>query len=663
MVELKKIIKRNGKIVDFDKSKISRAIFKSAQSIGGKDFALSKEIADKVMFYAKVALSTDTPTVEQVQDCVEKVLIEEGHAQTAKAYILYRNQRKQVREMQGIINSADMVNKYLKKMDWMIKENSNMGFSLQGLNNYIANIVISKYWLNKIYPKEVREAHTKGELHIHDLGMLATYCCGWELKDLLEKGFGGVCGKVESRPPKHFKTALGQVVNFFYTLQGETAGAVAFSNFDTYLAPFIKYDKLDYNEVKQAMQEFIFNINVPTRVGFQTPFTNITMDLTPAGLVAKENVIIGGKKQKETYADFQNEMDMLNRAFAEVMCNGDAKGRIFTFPIPTYNITKDFDWDNKNLDFLWEMTAKYGTPYFANFIHSDMKPDDARSMCCRLRLDNRELRKRQGGLFASAPLTGSIGVVTINMPRIGYISANKNEFFEHLEHLMLIAKTSLEIKRKILEEYTKGGLYPYAKFYLRNIFKSTEKYWSNHFSTIGIVGMNESVLNYTGEDIATKKGKAFALEIMDFMRKKLSDFQEETGDMYNLEATPAEGCTYRFAKVDKKQYPDIIQQGTNEPYYTNSSQLSVKHTEDMFFALQHQDELQCKYTGGTVMHLFLGERINDKEMCKQLVKKVAQNYKLPYFSITPTFSICPVHGYIPGEHWTCPICGEKEKKD
>ena len=399
MAELKKIIKRNGKIVNFDKSKISRAIFKSAQSIGGKDFNLSKEIAEKVLFYAKVSLNTDTPTVEQIQDCVEKVLIEEGHAQTAKAYILYRNQRKQLREIQGIINSTDMVDNYLKKMDWRIKENSNMGFSLQGLNNYLSNIVISKYWLNKIYPKEAREAHLRGDLHIHDLGMLAAYCCGWELKDLLEKGFGGVYGKVESKPPKHLKTALGQLVNFFYTLQGETAGAVAFSNFDTYLAPFIRYDKLSYAEVRQTMQEFIFNINVPTRVGFQTPFTNITMDLTPSGAIAKENVIIGGKKQKETYADFQEEMDMFNRAFAEVMCDGDAKGRIFTFPIPTYNITKDFEWDNKNLDPLWEMTAKYGIPYFANFINSSMNPDDTRSMCCRLRLDNRELRKRQGGLF------------------------------------------------------------------------------------------------------------------------------------------------------------------------------------------------------------------------------------------------------------------------
>ncbi|MCK5476493.1 MAG: ribonucleoside triphosphate reductase [Candidatus Aenigmarchaeota archaeon] len=661
MAELKKIIKRNGKIVNFDKSKISRAIFKSAQSIGGKDFNLSKEIAEKVLFYAKVSLNTDTPTVEQIQDCVEKVLIEEGHAQTAKAYILYRNQRKQLREIQGIINSTDMVDNYLKKMDWRIKENSNMGFSLQGLNNYLSNIVISKYWLNKIYPKEAREAHLRGDLHIHDLGMLAAYCCGWELKDLLEKGFGGVYGKVESKPPKHLKTALGQLVNFFYTLQGETAGAVAFSNFDTYLAPFIRYDKLSYAEVRQTMQEFIFNINVPTRVGFQTPFTNITMDLTPSGAIAKENVIIGGKKQKETYADFQEEMDMFNRAFAEVMCDGDAKGRIFTFPIPTYNITKDFEWDNKNLDPLWEMTAKYGIPYFANFINSSMNPDDTRSMCCRLRLDNRELRKRQGGLFASAPLTGSIGVVTINLPRIGYISSNKAEFYEHLDYLMKVAKTSLDMKRTILEQYTKSGLYPYAKFYLRKIYKATGNYWDNHFNTIGFLGMNEAILNFTGEDIGTEKGREFALEIMDFMRNKLSDFQEENkGSMYNLEATPAEGCNYRFAKLDKKQYPNIIQKGKDEPYYTNSSQLPVDHTDDMFFALQHQDELQCKYTGGTVMHLFLGERIDDKNMCKQLVKKIAEKYKMPYFSITPTFSICPVHGYLDGEHTTCPICSEKK---
>ncbi|OYT35280.1 MAG: hypothetical protein B6U87_00520 [Candidatus Aenigmarchaeota archaeon ex4484_52] len=805
-MELKKIIKRNGKIVDFDIAKISRAIFKAAQSIGGKDFNLAKEIAKKVLFYAKISLNTDTPTVEQIQDCVEKVLIEEGHAQTAKAYILYRNQRKQTREMQGIINSTDMVDNYLKKMDWMVKENSNMDFSLQGLNNYLSNIVISKYWLNKIYPKEVREAHTRGDLHIHDLGMLSAYCCGWELKDLLESGFGGVYGKVESRPPKHLKTALGQIVNFFYTLQGETAGAVAFSNFDTYLSPFIRYDNLDYKEVKQAIQEFIFNINVPTRVGFQcisqdtqilthdgwknydeinigdkiktfniskkiiednvvnnvfkkkykgimynlknqiqdqlispehrvvrkkfqsneyvlepieeviklkspviipisenketciqkinkinyngiiwcpntknetviarrngkvfitgnTPFTNITMDLVPTGLVAKENIIIGGKKQKETYAEFQKEMDILNKAFAEVMCEGDARGRIFTFPIPTYNITKKFNWDNKNLDSLWEMTSKYGTPYFSNFIHSDMNPDDVRSMCCRLKLDNRELRKRQGGLFASAPLTGSIAVVTINLPRIGFVSHNKAEFYEQLEYLMRIAKTSLEIKRKILEEYTKGGLYPYAKFYLRKIYNSTGKYWSNHFNTIGFLGMNEAILNFLGEDIGTKNGKKFALEIMDFMRKKLSDFQKDSGNMYNLEATPAEGCNYRFAKLDKQQFINIIQQGKNEPYYTNSSQLPVDYTEDMFFALEHQDELQCKYSGGTVLHIFLGEHINDKNMCKKLVKKIAYNFKLPYFSITPTFSICPVHGYIPGEHWKCPVCIKEEKNE
>ena len=664
MAELKKVIKRNGKIVDFDKSKISRAIFKAAQSIGGKKFNLAKDLANKVEFYGKVSLNTDTPTVEQVQDCVEKVLIEEGHAQTAKAYILYRNQRKQIREMRGIINSTDMVNNYLKKIDWMIKENSNMDFSLQGLNNYLSNIVISKFWLNKIYPKEVREAHINGDLHIHDLGMLAAYCCGWELKDLLENGFGGVYRKIESKPPKHLKTALGQIVNFFYTLQGESAGAVAFSNFDMYLAPFVRYDNLNYAETKQAMQEFIFNINVPTRVGFQTPFTNITMDLNPTGMISKENVIIGGKKQKEKYADFQKEMDMINRAFAEVMSEGDAKGRIFTFPIPTYNITKNFNWNNKNLDSLWEMTSKYGTPYFANFIHSDMKPDDTRSMCCRLRLDNRELRKRMGGLFASAPLTGSIGVVTINLPRIGFISNNKEDFFEHLEYLMNVAKTSLILKRKILEKYTQNGLYPYAKFYLRSIFKATGKYWNNHFNTIGLVGMNEAILNFLGEDIGTKKGKIFALEIMDFMRNKLSDFQEENKDnMYNLEATPAEGCTYRFAKLDKEKFPNIIQQGKNEPYYTNSSQLPVNYTDDMFTALEYQDELQCKYTGGTVLHLFLGERINDKNMCKNLVKKVAQNYKLPYFSITPTFSICPIHGYILGEHWTCPICVKETDKN
>ena len=531
-----------------------------------------------------------------------------------------------------------------------------MAYSLQGLNEYVKSAVTKKYWLNKIYPKEIREAYQNGEIHIHNLDSLATYCCGWDLYDLLLKGFRGVFGKVESKPPKHFRTALGQVVNFFYTLQGESAGAQAFSSIDTLLSPFIRYDNLSYQQVKQAMQEFIFNCAIPTRVGFQTPFTNVTLDIKPPANLAKQPVIIGGMPQKETYGEFQVEMDMFNKAFYEVLMEGDAKGRPFTFPIPTINITKDFDWDSSSLIPMWEATAKYGVNYFSNFIQSDMKPEDVRAMCCRLRLDNKELLKRGGGLFGSNPLTGSVGVVTINLPRIGYLSKTKKEFFEKLAKIMDIAKESLEIKRKVLEDFMEKGLYPYSKFYLSGVKKIRGQYFGNHFSTIGLVGMNEALLNFIGENIASKRGRRFALEVLDFMRDRLVNYQKETENLYNLEATPAEGVSYRLPHIDKEKYPDIITAGKKEPYYTNSSHLPVDYTSDIFEALKLQDELQCKYTGGTVLHIFIGERINDVQNVKNLIKKIFETFHLPYVTLTPTFSICPSHGYLSGEHFECPQC-------
>lgn len=543
--------------------------------------------------------------------------------------------------------NINLLEGYLKQLDWKVNENSNMAYSIQGLNNYIASEISKQYWLNKIYTADIRNAHLNGDIHIHDLNIISVYCVGWDLKDLLTEGFTGVKGKIESAPAKHFRTALGQIVNFMYTMQGEAAGAQAFSNFDTLLAPFISYDNLDYTQVKQAVQEFVFNMNVPTRVGFQTPFTNITMDLTVPSYYAEQPVIIGGELQERTYKEFQKEMDMLNKAFFEIMMEGDNSGRVFTFPIPTYNITKDFDWDNENISGLWEMAAKYGIPYFSNFINSDMSPEDARSMCCRLRIDNRELEYRGGGLFGSNPLTGSVGVVTVNLPKIAEISKTKGEFLDILSQKMEIAKESLEIKRKLLEDLTDKDLYPYTKFYLRDIKSRFGVYWKNHFSTIGLIGMNEACLNLLGDDIGSFRGKQFALDVMDFMRAKIVEFQKETGNNYNLEATPGEGTSYRLAKLDREKYP----------YYTNSTQLPVNYTDDIFEVLDHQDDLQTKYTGGTVVHIYAGERIQSTETMKNLVKKICNNYHLPYFTFSPTFSTCPNHGYIAGEHFTCPECG------
>ena len=656
------IKKRDDKIVPFHKSKIAIAIAKAGRATNEFDSKEAEKLATEVIIKAEKVIRDSIPQVEQIQDIVEDVLLSSKYKKTAKAYILYREQHQKLRDIANSFNN-NLVDQYLNELDWQVKENSNMSYSLQGLNNYLASELSKTYWLDKVYPPEIKNAYLNGDFHIHDLGILSVYCVGWDLQDLLLSGFKGVPGKTESKPAKHFRAALGQVVNFMYTLQGEAAGAQAFSNFDTLLAPFIRYDHLSYKDVKQAMQEFIFNMNVPTRVGFQTPYTNLTFDLTVSEIYADQGVIVGGKTQSNTYKDFQNEMDMLNKAFLEVMIEGDAKGRVFTFPIPTYNITKDFDWDNPIVDLLDKATAKYGLPYFSNFISSDMKPEDVRSMCCRLRLDLKELRKRGGGYFGANPLTGSIGVITINMPRIGYLSNSEKEFLERLEALMILAKESLEIKRKVLERLTDKGLYPYTKFYLRSVKKRFNEYWKNHFSTIGLLGMNEACLNLFGENIGSKKGQSFSIRVLDFMRKKILEFQKETGNIYNLEATPAEGTSYRLALKDKEKYHDIICANEEEyrkgaePFYTNSSQLPVNFTDDIFEALDLQDPLQIKYTGGTTIHLFLGEKINDPSVVKRLVKKVCEKYRLPYFTITPTFSICPVHGYISGEHYTCPKCG------
>ena len=664
-----KIVKRDGAIVSFDANKIETAILKAAKvtkEFGEKEAAnvtrkvvlMAQEIANKKESNLKA------PTVEEVQDAVEVALYSFGYTATAKAYILYREQRKRIRDFASGLN-IDMVDDYLSQLDWQVNENSNMSYSIQGLNNYIASNISKNYWLNKIYPKEIKEAHQNGDIHIHDLNIISVYCVGWDLKDLLLEGFKGVKGKVSSAPPKHFRTALGQMVNFLYTMQGESAGAQAFSNFDTLLAPFVRYDGLTYEQVKQCIQEFVFNMNVPTRVGFQTPFSNITMDLNVPSYYADQPVIIGGEYKEETYSQFQREMDMINKAFFEVMMAGDSSGRVFTFPIPTYNITKDFDWDNPNIEGLWEMSAKYGIPYFSNFINSDMNPEDARSMCCRLRIDNRELEYRGGGLFGSNPLTGSIGVVTMNLPRIAYLAKDKNEFLSLLADRMEIAKNSLEIKRKLLEKLTDNGLYPYTKFYLRDIKARFNVYWKNHFSTIGLIGMNEACLNLFGKGLDSEEGQTFALGVMDFMRDKIKEYQIETGNNYNLEATPAEGTSYRLAKLDKRNTPKIICANEKEydngadPYYSNSTHLPVNYTDDIFELLDLQDELQTKYTGGTVVHIFAGERLSNTTTMKNLVKKVCANYRLPYFTFSPTFSICENHGYIPGEHQTCPDCGSE----
>lgn len=663
---LRQIVKRTGEIAQFSPEKIEQAIFKAMRASGTPNRREARRLCSEVVASLEQSGAGQTPHVEQVQDAVEQALYRRGDFALLKNYMLYRRQHEQLRESKELFSNLDVMDDYLSQDDWRVKESANSAYSLQGLNQHISTMITSQYWLGRLYSEEVADAHKSGAMHIHDLGFLSVYCVGWDLKDLLMTGFKGVEGKAQSAPARHLRTALGQIVNFFYTMQGEAAGAQAFSNFDTFLAPYVRYDGLDYAQVKQCLQEFLFNLNVPTRVGFQTPFTNITMDLTVPDFLKNEPVACGGEIKEKTYGDFQPEMTLLNKAFAEVMCEGDAAGSLFSFPIPTYNITPDFDWENPDYDGIWRMTAKYGIPYFSNFVNSDMKPDDVRSMCCRLRLDKRELIKRGGGLFASNPLTGSVGVVTINLPRLGYESGSEKLFFERLHHLMELARESLETKRKVIERYTEKGLYPYSKFYLRHVHDRFGCYWKNHFSTIGINGMNECCLNFLGVGIATEEGAAFAQKVMHFMRDVLAVFQEETGNIYNLEATPAESTAYRFAMLDTKRYPDIITANQADrllkgakPYYTNSTHLPVNFTDDLYEALEMQDPLQALYTGGTVFHVFTGESAVSPEAARNMVRRVTGRFRLPYITLSPSFSICPSHGYLSGEHFACPKCGSK----
>lgn len=658
---IKQVCKRNNEVVPFEQEKIAWALYKAAEAVGGDDFELAFNLSSKVAEYLGARTDDETAFVEDIQDAAEKILIEEGHAKTAKAFILYREKRRSAREGNALIGATiDLFTDYLDDKDWQIQENANTQKSINGMNNYIREAFTKNYWLHEVYPDDIRDAHIKGDIHVHDLGFFGPYCAGWDLKQLLIDGFGGVSGKVESSAAKHLRSFLGQVVNSTFTTQGESAGAQAWSSIDTYCAPFIRFDNMDKKQIKQAIQEFVFNINVPTRVGFQCPFSNLTFDIIVPSTLKNEHVIYGGEILEETYGDFQKEMNMFNEAFCEVMLEGDSKGRVFTFPIPTINVTKEFDWDSPVVNKFMEITCKYGIPYFSNYVNSDLSPEDALSMCCRLRLDTKELRKRGGGLFGSNPMTGSIGVVTVNLPRIAYQSKTELEFRARLWKMINLAKNSLEIKRKIVEQQTAKGMYPYSAHYLRDVKARTDQYWFNHFNTIGLIGMNEACLNFfnDGTDITSEKGQKFAIETMNYMRDQISKIQEETGHFYNLEATPAEGTSYRLAKKDRERFPNIICSGTKEtPYYTNSTQLPVGFTDDIFETLDLQDELQSLYTGGTVLHLYLGERIPDIEIAKNLIKKAFNKYKLPYISLTPTFSICKDHGYITGEHFSCPECG------
>ena len=651
--KLSHLIKRDGSVKDFDANKIVAAIAKAGKATGEFDESRAARITEERVLPSLVALNLVTPHIEQVQDAVERALFEEGFFKTLRAYIVYREQRQKARDArQSWVNVESSINEYLQQLDWRVNANANQGYSLGGLILNVSGKVVANYWLNYIYPAEIGRAHRQADFHIHDLDMLSGYCAGWSLRTLLTEGLNGVPGKVEAGAPKHLSSATGQIVNFLGTMQNEWAGAQAFSSFDTYLAPFIKKDNVPYEEVLQSIQELIYNLNVPSRWGTQTPFTNLTFDWTCPEDLKDQHPIIGGEEMPFTYGDCKREMDMINRAYIEVMTKGDAKGRVFTFPIPTYNITPDFDWDSENADRLFAMTAKYGLPYFQNFINSELKPNMIRSMCCRLQLDLRELLKRGNGLFGSAEQTGSLGVVTINCARLGYLfKGNEQGLFDRLDHLLDLAKTSLEIKRKVIQRHIDQGLFPYTKRYLGTL--------RNHFSTIGVNGINECIRNFTNDanDITDDWRHAFALKLLDHVRARMVEFQEETGHMYNLEATPAEGTTYRFAKEDRKRFPDIIQAGTeSNPYYTNSSQLPVGFTDDPFLALEMQDDLQRKYTGGTVLHLYMADAISSSKACKELVRRALSRFRLPYLTVTPTFSICPKHGYISGRHDFCPIC-------
>ncbi len=651
------VIKRDGQVVFCDGQKISQAIEKAARAAGEQ---VESDVLAQAVLQKAAAFGKERLEVEAVQDIVEKQLIESGAADTAKAYILYREERRKAREGQILIDATQrMFRDYLDDHDWQIKENANMRKSVNGMNNYIRETFTKQYWLHEVYSEPVRTAHLRGDFHIHDLGFFGPYCCGWDLQQLLTMGFGGIHGKISSKPAKHLRTFLGQIENATFTAQGESAGAQAWSSIDTFCAPFIRYDKLTFKEVKQAVQEFVFSLNVPTRVGFQCPFTNLTFDLKVPERMKTQPVIIGGVPLEETYGDFQQEMDLFNLAFCEVMMEGDACGRVFTFPIPTINITRDFPWESPVADAVMEMTCKYGIPYFSNYVNSDMSPDDALSMCCRLRLDTTDLRKRGGGLFGSHPLTGSIGVVSLNLPRIAYESQDEAGFRERLLTLADLAAEALELKRKVIEFETERGLYPFSANWLKDIKTREGSYWANHFSTIGLVGMEEAGLNLFGDagSLTVQSGQEFGLRTLQLLRERISSYQHKRGHFFNLEATPAEGTSYRLAKLDCQEYPDIVTAGRDVPYYTNSTQLPVGYTDDLFEVLDLQDDLQCQYTGGTVQHLYIGERIRDAAAAKRLLKTVFTKYRLPYVSITPTFSTCSDHGYLDGEQEICPECG------
>ncbi len=657
----RQVVKRNGSIEKYDRIKIENAINKAIQAVTKiPDEEKAKLLTDRVEENLRILLAGrrahSIPAIEEIQDVVENVLIEAKEVEVAKAYILYRAKHEALRDQKSLMLDINAtMDGYLAQSDWRVKENANVNFSLGGLILHNSGTVTANYWLKNIYTPEIAEAHKNCAFHIHDLSMFSGYCAGWSLRQLIQEGLGGVPDKITSKPASHLSTLVNQIVNFLGIMQNEWAGAQAFSSFDTYLAPFVKADNLDYKAVKQCIQSYIYGVNTPSRWGSQAPFTNITLDwICPEDLKNKK-AIVGGKEQNFKYGDCQKEMDMINKAFLELLLEGDAVGRGFAYPIPTYNITKDFSWDSENARLLFEITSAYGTPYFQNFINSDLNPSDVRSMCCRLRLDKRELRKRGGGLFGSDEFTGSLGVVTINLPQIAYLAKTEEEFYARLDYLMDLAKQSLCIKRKVIQKLLDNGLFPYTKRYLKTL--------DNHFNTIGLCGMNECCLNFLGVNIVDPKGYKFACEILDHMRERMQDYQEKTGELFNLEATPAESTSYRLARHDKTNYPAIITSGKDEPYYTNSSQLPVDYTTDVFEALDHQEKLQTKYTGGTVFHMFLGEQIKDWRACRDLVKKVFTNYRIPYFTVSPTYSVCPVHGYIAGEHFECPKCrAEKEKE-
>ena len=658
---LKHVVKRSGEIADYDRSKIEKAIEKAIYAVqkqhdSNKATALTDMVEEKLRLQLAGNRAHSIPAIEEIQDIVESVLIENKEVEVAKAYILYRARHEAVRDAKNLmVDINKTMDGYLGQSDWRVNENANVNFSLGGLILHNSGTITANYWLNNIYSKEVAEAHKTCAFHIHDLSMFSGYCAGWSLRQLIAEGLGGVPDKITSTPATHLSTLVNQIVNFLGIMQNEWAGAQAFSSFDTYLAPFIRKDKLNEKQARQCIQSFIYGVNTPSRWGSQAPFTNITLDWVCPDDLKNKKAIVGGKEQDFTYGDCQKEMDILNKVFIQLMIEGDAAGRGFAYPIPTYNITRDFDWTSENSKLLFEMTAQYGTPNFQNFVNSDLNPSDVRSMCCRLQLDKRELRRRGGGLFGADEFTGSLGVVTINLPQIGYLANNEAEFFKRLDYLMDLAKESLCAKRKVIQRLYDGGLFPYTRRYLKTL--------TNHFNTIGLCGMNECCLNFLNKDISTPEGKAFAEKVLSHMRERMQDYQEQTGDLFNLEATPAESTSYRLARHDVEQYPDIITSGVKEPFYTNSSQLPVDFTSDVFEALDHQEALQTKYTGGTMFHVFMGEALKDWKACSDLVRTISSRYRIPFFTISPTYSICRIHGYLPGEQFECPKCKAERERE